>query len=109
MGGMIWQRRPTLARLKVQGFSERELWRALLLESGLFLGTGCLVGAVFGLFGQVLLSRALETITGFPVLYSTAGVVAVTILAVVTAIALAMLALPGWLAVRVRAAPGAST
>jgi len=108
MGGMIWQRRPTLARLKVQGFSERELWRALLLESGLFLGTGCLVGAVFGLYGQLLLSRALETITGFPVFYSTAGVVAIAILAVVTAIALAMLAIPGWLAVRVRATPGAS-
>jgi putative ABC transport system permease protein len=108
MGGMIWQRRPTLARLKVQGFSERELWRALLLESGLFLGTGCLIGAVFGLYGQVLLSRALETITGFPVFYSTAGVVAIAILAIVTAIALAMLAIPGWLAVRVRATPGAS-
>lgn len=108
MGGMIWQRRPTLARLKVQGFSERELWRALLLESGLFLGTGCLIGAAFGLYGQVLLSRALEAITGFPVFYSTAGVVAIVILAIVTIIALAMLALPGWLAVRVRATPGAS-
>ncbi|HEU0019384.1 MAG TPA: ABC transporter permease [Thermoleophilaceae bacterium] len=108
MGGMIWQRRPTLARLKVQGFSERELWRALLLESGLFLGTGCLVGAVFGLYGQILLSRALEIITGFPVFYSMAGVLAITVLAVVTVIALAMLALPGWLAVRVRATPGAS-
>jgi putative ABC transport system permease protein len=108
LGGMIWQRRPTLARLKVQGFSERELWRALLLESGLFLGTGCLVGATFGLYGQVLLSRALETITGFPVFYSAAGVVAAGILALVTVLALAMLALPGWLAVRVRATPGAS-
>jgi putative ABC transport system permease protein len=108
MGGMIWQRRPTLARLKVQGFSERELWRALLLECGLFLGTGCLVGAAFGLYGQVLLSRALEIITGFPVFYSAAGVMAITVLALVTVIALAMLALPGWLAVRVRAAPEAS-
>jgi putative ABC transport system permease protein len=106
MGGMIWQRRPTLAALKVHGFPEVELWRALLLESGLLLGTGCLIGAVFGLYGQILLSRALETITGFPVFYSAAGLVALGILAVVTIVAVAVLAIPGWLAVRVRPAPG---
>ncbi|MDR9369203.1 ABC transporter permease, partial [Conexibacter sp. JD483] len=92
MGGMIWQRRPALAALKVHGFPEGELWRALLLESGLLLGTGCLIGAVFGLYGQLLLSRALETITGFPVVYSTAGIVAVANLALVTTVAVAMLA-----------------
>ncbi len=108
MGGMIWQRRPALAALKVHGFPQGELWRALLLESGLLLGTGCLIGAVFGLYGQLLLSRALETITGFPVVYSTAGVVAVAILALVTTVAVAMLAIPGWLAVRVRPSPSAS-
>jgi putative ABC transport system permease protein len=106
MGGMIWQRRPSLAALKVHGFPEAELWRALLLESGLLLGTGCLIGAVFGLYGQVLLSRALQAITGFPVFYSTAGLIAVGILALVTVVAVAMLAIPGWLAVRVRPAPG---
>jgi len=108
MGGMIWQRRPSLAALKVHGYPEAELWRALLLESGLLLGAGCLVGAVFGLYGQVLLSRALETITGFPVFYSAAGLVALAILALVTAVAVAMLAIPGWLAVRVAPSPGGS-
>jgi putative ABC transport system permease protein len=108
MGGMIWQRRPTLAALKVHGFPELELWRALLLESGLLLGTGCLIGAVFGLYGQVLLSRALEAVTGFPVFYSAAALIALGILAAVTAVAIAMLAIPGWLAVRVRPAPGVS-
>lgn len=106
MGGMIWQRRPALAALKVHGYPEGELWRALLLESALLLGTGCLVGAAFGLYGQVLLSRALEAITGFPVFYSAAGFVAVAILALVTAVAVLMIALPGWLAVRVRPVPG---
>jgi putative ABC transport system permease protein len=106
MGGMIWQRRPNLAALKVHGYPEPELWRALLLESGLLLGTGCLIGAVFGLYGQVLLSRALETITGFPVSYSAAGLVALAILALVTLVAVAMLAVPGYLAVRVAPAPG---
>jgi putative ABC transport system permease protein len=106
MGGMIWQRRPSLAALKVHGYPEGELWRALLLESAMLLGTGCLIGAAFGLYGQVLLSRALEAITGFPVFYSTAGLVAVGILTLVTLLAVAMLAVPGWLAVRVRPAPG---
>ena len=109
MGGMIWQRRPSLAALKVHGYPELELWRALLLESGLLLGTGCFIGAVFGLYGQVLLSRALEAITGFPVFYSTAGLVALAILALVTAVAVAMLAIPGYLAVRVPPAPGGTT
>lgn len=106
MGGMIWQRRRTLAALKVHGYPDGELWRALLLESGLLLGTGCLIGAVFGLYGQLLLSRALETITGFPVVHATAALAAVGTLALVTFVAVAMLAVPGWLAVRVRAAPG---
>jgi putative ABC transport system permease protein len=109
MGGLIWQRRPTIAALKVHGYPESELWRALLLESGLLLGTGCSIGALFGLYGQVLLSRALETITGFPVVYSAATPTAAAVLALVTAVAVAMLALPGWLAVRVRPAPGVST
>jgi putative ABC transport system permease protein len=109
MGGMIWQRRPSLAALKVHGYPEPELWRALLLESGLLLGAGCLVGAVFGLYGQVLLSRALETITGFPVSYSTAVLVAIAILALVTVVAVAMLAIPGYLAVRVAPTPGGAS
>ena len=41
MGAMIWQRRPRLAGMNVDGFSERELWAALLWESALLLGTGC--------------------------------------------------------------------
>jgi putative ABC transport system permease protein len=108
MGGMIWQRRPTLAALKVHGYSQRELWSALLIESGLLLGTACLAGAAFGLYGQVLLSRALETITGFPVFHALAGLTALAILLLLTAVAVAMIALPGWLATRVRAAPGAA-
>ena len=109
MGGMIWQRRPTIARFKVDGFPEPELWRALLLESSLLLGTGCLIGAAFGLYGQILLSRALQAITGFPVVYTAAGIGALLILAVVTTVAVAMLAIPGYLAVRVRPSPGGAS
>lgn len=106
MAGMIWQRRPTVARLKVHGYSERELWGALMIESAVLLGAACAAGAVFGLFGQILLSRALEEITGFPVFYAAAGLTALVILGLVTAVAMAMLAVPGWLAVQVRPTPG---
>ncbi|HEX7292326.1 MAG TPA: FtsX-like permease family protein [Conexibacter sp.] len=104
--GMIWQRRPAIAALKVHGYPEGELWLALLLESALLLGTGCLFGAFFGLCDQIVLTRVVETTTNFPVFYATAGLTAVATMLVVTAAAVAMLALPGWLAVRVRPTPG---
>lgn len=106
MGGMIWQRRTRLASLKIDGLTEGELWRALLLESVLLLGAGCSIGAVFGLYGQLLLSRALSTVTGFPVVYSAAVLTAIASLVTVTAVAVAIVAIPGFLAARVRPAVG---
>jgi len=107
MVGLVWQRRPTFAALKVHGLGEGELWRALLLEGVLLLGTGCFCGALFGLIGQLLLDRAVETISGFPASYVTALPAAARVLVLMTASATAILALPGWLAVQVR--PGAGT
>ena len=104
MGAMIWQRRPRLAGMKVDGFDQGELWGALLWESALLLGTGCSIGAVFGVYGQLVLSHALVSVTGFPVIYSIGVPVAVGSLAIVTAIALAVVALPGYLAVQVKPA-----
>ena len=66
MGAMIWQRRARLADMKVDGFSRIVLWRALLWESAMLLGVGCSLGALFGLYGQLLLSRALSVVNGFP-------------------------------------------
>jgi putative ABC transport system permease protein len=104
MGAMLWQRRPRLAGMKVDGFGQRELWGALLWESALLLGTGCSVGSVFGLYGQLVLSHALVSVTGFPVVFSIGIPVAVVSLAIVTAIALVVVALPGYLAVQVKPA-----
>lgn len=104
MGAMIWQRRPRLAGMKVDGFGQGELWGALLWESALLLGTGCSVGAIFGLYGQLVLSHALVSVTGFPVVYSIGIPVAAISLATVTTIALAVVALPGYLAVQVKPA-----
>lgn len=104
MGALIWQRRPLLADMKVDGFSEGVLWRSLLVESALLLGAGCSVGAVFGLCGQLLLSHALAVVTGFPVVLSIGALVALGSFLLVTTVAVVILAVPGYLAARVRAA-----
>jgi putative ABC transport system permease protein len=102
MGAMIWQRRPQLADMKVDGFDKGILWRALLVESSLLLGAGCSIGAVFGLYGQLLLSHALATVTGFPVVFSVGTLVALDSFLLVTAVAVLIVAIPGYLATRVR-------
>jgi putative ABC transport system permease protein len=104
MGSMIWQRRVQLADLKVDGFRRGELWRSLLLESGLLLGTGCSIGAAFGIYGQILLSHALATVTGFPVVFSAQFSIALSSFLIVTAVAVAIVALPGHVAARARPA-----
>lgn len=104
MGAMIWQRRPRLADMKVDGFSRSVLWRALLLESAILLGTGCLMGAVFGVYAQFLLSHALANVTGFPVVSSFAILVPFASFTFVTAVAVLIVAVPGYMATRVRPA-----
>ncbi len=104
MGAMIWQRRPQLADMKVDGFGRGVLWRGLLCESAVLLSAGCSIGAVFGIYGQLLLSHALARVTGFPVVFSVGGLVALGSLMLVTAVAVSIIALPGYLAVRVRPA-----
>jgi putative ABC transport system permease protein len=104
MSSMVWQRRRQLADLKVDGFRRGELWRALLLESALLLGTGCSIGAIFGIYGQLLLSHALAAVTGFPVAFSVQAATAGWSFLIVTAVAVAIVAIPGHLAARVRAA-----
>jgi putative ABC transport system permease protein len=102
MGAMIWQRRVRLADMKVDGFSRLLLWRALLWESAVLLGLGCVFGAAFGAYGQLLLSRALSVVTGFPVIESSPLSVAVGSFALITAVAVGMAAVPGYFAARVR-------
>jgi putative ABC transport system permease protein len=102
MTTLIWQRRPRLAQQQVEGFYRTTLWVALLIETSLLLGTGCLLGALCGIYGQLLLSHALATVTGFPIVLSTGGVVAVLSFAAVTGAAVLVVALPGYAAARVR-------
>jgi putative ABC transport system permease protein len=98
IGNMVWQRRPRLAKLKLEGFPRGELWRTILIESILLLAVGCLTGAVFGLYGQQLLDRALANVINFPVVYSVAFLSAFVSLMIVTLAAAVIVAIPGYLA-----------
>jgi putative ABC transport system permease protein len=106
MGAMIWQRRVRLADMKVDGFSRVVLWRALMWESAILLGVGCALGAAFGAFGQLLLSRALSVVTGFPVIESTPIPGAAANFALITFVAVVIVAVPGYAAARVRPSVG---
>jgi putative ABC transport system permease protein len=101
MAGMVWQRRRRLADLKLVGIGQRQLWKALLLESMLLLAVGCVVGTLYGLVGEQLLDRALNATTGFPVNNTVGVLVALISLAVVFTVACAAATVPGYLAARV--------
>jgi putative ABC transport system permease protein len=103
MSSMILQRRDQLVYIKRQGFTRGQLWRAVFVQSAVLLGAGCLVGAIFGVYGQLVISHALATITGFPIVIGTRATVAFTSFGAVSVAALAIVAIPGYLAVQGRA------
>ena len=101
MTSLIWQRRERIAAIRVQGYSPLVLWQWLCIESVLMLGTGCCMGAIFGIAGQLLLSHALAAVTGFPIsLGVETGAIAVSF-AWAAALALTIIAVPGSLAVQI--------
>ena len=89
---------PAPCEAEARGLAPAELWRTILLESLLLLAVGCLTGALFGLYGQQLLDRALANVINFPVVYSVAAPAAIVSLAIVTAAAAVIVAIPGYLA-----------
>jgi putative ABC transport system permease protein len=101
LAAMIWQRRRRLAALKVDGLGRGELWRALVYESLILLAVGCGVGALFGLYGQLVLTSALTAVTGFPVIGTLAPLTALVVLLELSASATLVVALPGLFAARV--------
>jgi putative ABC transport system permease protein len=103
LAAVIWQRRRRFALMKIQGFNRSVLWYALIWESAVLLGCSCLVGAAFGVYGQLLLSHALLNVTGFPLLFSARIPLAIAIFALVTAVAGVIVATAGYRAAGVRA------
>jgi putative ABC transport system permease protein len=96
MGAMIWQRRRRFARLKVQGYATGVLWTALICESASLLVVGCLLGALLGVYGQLLLSHALLSVTGMPVIFSSHAILAIGSFLLVTLAGAAIVAVPGY-------------
>ncbi|MGA9316102.1 MAG: FtsX-like permease family protein, partial [Solirubrobacteraceae bacterium] len=100
LGSLISQHRNDIREFRGEGIPKGVLWRWLLWETTILLTVGCLTGAVFGIYGQLLLSHALQTVTGFPTSLNIEPVTALTTFILLTAIALAVIALPGYLSVR---------
>jgi putative ABC transport system permease protein len=97
----VWQRRSTLAELRLDGVRPPRLRRILLVESTLMLGAGCITGAVAGVYGQAIIDAYLEEVTGFPVASSAARLRPLEIFVFVIVVVLALVAIPGWFASRV--------
>ena len=97
----IWQRRASLAGLRLSGTAPRRLRRILLTEAILMLTAACLIGAAAGLYGQVIIDSYLRHVTGFPVARIATGWRPLEIFTLVIATVLIIVSVPGWLASRV--------
>lgn len=103
LGSSIWQRRASLAEMRLEGGPQRQVALVLLVETALMLSAGCLTGAVLGIYGQAVIDRYLKQVTGFPVAGVATGLRPLEIFAVVLATVLAIVTIPGWRASRVPA------
>ncbi|HXC45252.1 MAG TPA: FtsX-like permease family protein, partial [Solirubrobacteraceae bacterium] len=103
LGSSIWQTRPSLAELRLEGAPRLQLQLVLLLESALMLSAGCLSGALAGVYGQVVIDGYLKHVTGFPVAGVATGQRPIEIFALVILAVLLIVSLPGWFASRVPA------
>lgn len=101
VAAMLWQRRDLVAFIKCQGYRRGILWRWLLWESAVLLTAGCLLGTVFGLGGQLLISHALAVATGFPIVFDVGPLIALWNFALLTIAAMLIVAVAGFLVVRV--------
>lgn len=105
MGAMLWQRRRRFARLKVQGYATGVLWVALICESATLLLTGCFLGAIFGIYGQLLLGHALLSVTGMPVIFASRTLMATGSFLLVAVAGAIIVAIPGHRVASVPARP----
>jgi putative ABC transport system permease protein len=103
LASAIWQRRISLAALKLSGVRPPRLRRLLLLESAVMLGVGAVTGATWGIYGQVALDGYLTASTGFPVTRLGASWRPLEVLVVVFILSLAISAIPTWFAALVPA------
>jgi putative ABC transport system permease protein len=103
LASAIWQRRNSLAALKLSGVRPSRLRRLLLLESAVMLGVGAVAGAVWGIYGQFALDGYLTASTGFPVTRLAASWRPLEVLVAVFVVSLTISAIPTWFAALVQA------
>jgi putative ABC transport system permease protein len=101
LASSLRQRREWLAGLRLSGATPAGLRRVLLLEAALMLGAGCLTGAIAGVYGEVVIDGFLRHVTGFPLARILTGTRPLEVFVLVLALALAIMAIPGWRASRV--------
>ncbi len=101
MGAGIWQRRASLASLRIHSFSPWQLRGVLAYESMLVLVTGALAGAAAGVYGHLLIDRFLRLTTGFPVPFTVEGVHTFQTILLIVLGALVALMVPGYIASQV--------
>jgi putative ABC transport system permease protein len=100
LSAALWQRRARLASLKIQGYETGQLWRAMLLESTIVLGVGCVIGACAGVYGHALATRWLRLTTAFPAPFAVGLERVFLTLGLLGIIAIAVISLPGLIAAR---------
>jgi putative ABC transport system permease protein len=98
LAAMVWQRRPRIAALKIQGARRGQLWRAILFETGVLVSVGCVVGAVLGIYGHLLAGRFLRETTGFAAPFALGAEQLLIATALVAGVAMVMSAVPGYAA-----------
>jgi putative ABC transport system permease protein len=101
IGASIWQRRASLASLRIQSFRPAQLRIILFWESGLVVATGSLVGGAAGLYGHALIDLYLRAMTGFPTEFAAAVPQGLLVMGGIVGSTLALLAGPGVIASRV--------
>jgi putative ABC transport system permease protein len=102
MIGLLWQHRPSVVERKQHGLGSGLLWRSLIMETVVLFGTGAVAGGIFGLLGQVLCTRGLQVVTGFPVTHELRIGIAVWVTAVVIGASSLIVIVPGYLVARAR-------
>ncbi|HXE45889.1 MAG TPA: ABC transporter permease [Conexibacter sp.] len=96
----IWQRRRSLAALRIAGHRRRELWRVVLLEATIVLATGALAGVAAGAAGHRLLTRWLTFETGYPAPFAIVPSQIAAVVGALLGLAILLIAAAGTRAVR---------
>jgi putative ABC transport system permease protein len=104
LASSVWQRRSSLASLRLLGVRPSRLRLILAIEAALMLAAGCLTGAALGVYGQLVLDGYLRHVTGFPLARVATGARLFEVFALVLSAAFALVAVPSFIASRVPAA-----